>query len=98
MFSSLQQLSVMNTHAIRAIAERSADSTAPLHIVLTYDQLSMATATRKFLAGFLARWADEIDIHVDEWSFAELEHPKCRVEALELGRSCDIFIIALSGA
>lgn len=88
----------MNTHAITAIAERSAGSTEPLHIVLTYDLPSMATATRKFLEGFLAKWAGEIDIHVDEWSFTEIEHPKCRAEALELGKNCDIFIAALSGA
>jgi hypothetical protein len=85
----------MNTNT--KIAEPGATVVAPLQIVLTYDAPVMAEAARKLLSRFLAKWAPYVDMHRDEWSFAELEHPQCRTESLELARHCDIFIISLTG-
>jgi hypothetical protein len=87
----------MSTNATARVADvRSADL-APLQIVLTYDHPAMADAARNRLNGFLTRWAADVDIHRDEWSFTDLEHPKCRSEALELATHCDLFIAAVSG-
>ena len=41
-----------------------------------------------------SRWAADVEIHRNEWSFAELEHPRFHAEALELARDADILIIA----
>jgi hypothetical protein len=69
----------------------------PLQIVLTSDQPNASAAARKLIAGFIARWAPDVEVHHDDWSFAELEHSEFRRESLELARHCDILIIALSG-
>ena len=87
----------MNTNATKIIADPLANVAAPLQIVLTYDHPPMAAAARELLGSFLTKWVADVDIHRDEWSFAELEHPQCRSESLELARHCDIFIIALIG-
>jgi|SRR3954466_14472204 len=89
----------MNSNATKLVAGRNKpELAAPLHIVLTYDHPAAANAARKMLAGLLAKCADDLDMHRDEWSFAELEHPKCRTEALELAAPSDVFTIAVSGA
>jgi hypothetical protein len=93
-----QRLAVMNTNAIKLLAEHSSALAAPLQIVLTYDFTFMAKSARTLLDGFLTKWAADIDVHRDEWNFAELEHPTCHTEALELARQCDIFIIAITGS
>jgi hypothetical protein len=87
----------MNVNAIKLVADRASDVAAPLHIVLTYDHPTMANAARKLLAGPLTKCAADVDIHRDEWSFAELEHPQCHSEALELAAGSDVFVIAVSG-
>ncbi|HUS33758.1 MAG TPA: hypothetical protein VM680_00255 [Verrucomicrobiae bacterium] len=43
-----------------------------------------------------AKGAADVDVHRDEWTFVELEHPKCRSEALELAKNCDMLVIAIS--
>jgi hypothetical protein len=87
----------MNTNAIQTISSRLPDAAAPLQVVLTYDDPTMAKVARRLLDGFLAKWARDVDIHRDEWSFAEIEHAQCRQEALELARHCDTMVIAISG-
>jgi hypothetical protein len=87
----------MNMNATRIITEPISNVAAPLQIVLTYDHPAMAEAARELLGSFRNKWAADVDIHRDEWSFAELEHPQCRSESLELARHCDIFIVALTG-
>jgi hypothetical protein len=87
----------MNTNATKMIGERKLEVAPPLQIVLTCDHPLVAEAARKLLDRFLAKWAGDVDVHRDEWSFAELEHPQCHSEALELARHCDIFVVALRG-
>ena len=88
----------MNSSAIKLVADpKRSDVAAPLHIVLAYDHPAMANAARNMLAGLLAKCASDLDTHRDEWSFAELEHPKCYSEALELAAPSDVFTIAASG-
>src|SRR3954453_21778661 len=87
----------MNTNATARAAHVRPAPLAPLQIVLTYDQPAMADAARKTLNGFLAKWAADVDMHRDEWSFADLEHPKFRSEALELATHCDLFLVAVTG-
>jgi hypothetical protein len=70
----------------------------PLQIVLTSDHPSAAAAALKLIGGFVDKWAPDVEVHRDDWSFSELEHPEFRRESLELARHCDILIIALSGA
>jgi len=87
----------MKTHATKLIAERSSAVAAPLQVVITYDHHVMADGARKLLNGFFTKWASDIDVHRDEWSFAELEHEKFANEALELAAPADIFVIAVTG-
>lgn len=87
----------MRTNATRLLAETTSAVAAPLQIVVTCDHPAMARAARKLLDGYLADWAADVDVHRDEWGFAELEHPQCRREALELARDCDVFTIAIGG-
>ncbi|HEY6225883.1 MAG TPA: hypothetical protein VI282_02065 [Verrucomicrobiae bacterium] len=87
----------MKTKATETIPERVSAVAPPLQIVLTYDHAAMADAARNLLKGFLIKSTPDVDIHRDEWNFAELEHPQCRAESLELARDCDIFVIALTG-
>lgn len=87
----------MKTKATETIHERVSAVAPPLQIVLTYDHAAMADAARNLLKGFLIKWTPDVDIHRDEWSFAELEHPQCRAESLELARNCDMFVIGLTG-
>jgi len=88
----------MKPSAIKLVADQKRSSVAaPLHIVLAYDRPVMADAARKLLAGLLAKCASDLDTHRDEWSFAELEHPKCYSEALELAAPSDVFTVAASG-
>lgn len=49
------------------------------------------------LASLLNKCAPDVEVHRDEWSFVELEHPQCRAESLELARPCDLFVVALTG-
>jgi hypothetical protein len=87
----------MNTNATATVADARSAPLAPLQIVLTYDHPTMADAARNTLNRLLTKWAADVDIHRDEWSFTDLEHPKCRSEALELANHCDLFIVGVSG-
>jgi hypothetical protein len=86
----------MNTNATKVLVERTSEVAAPLSIVLIFDHPAMAATTRSMLDGFITKWAHDVDVHRDEWTFAELGHPKFRTEALELAKSCDILVIAIS--
>jgi hypothetical protein len=81
----------------RIPANRAATAAAPLHIVLTSDPATASASARKMLDGLLARWAPGTEIHRDDWSFSELEHPKFFTEALELAATADMLVIAVSG-
>ena len=87
----------MKTNTTETICAQLLAVAAPLQIVLTYDHRVMADAARNLLKNFLTKWTPDVDIHRDEWSFVELEHPQCRSESLELARDCDIFVIAIAG-
>jgi hypothetical protein len=87
----------MKTNATKFADGRKAGVAAPLQMVVTYDQPMMVEAARKLLDGFVTKWSGDAEVHRDEWSFPELEHPQCHSEALELARHCDIFIVALRG-
>lgn len=87
----------MNMNATKLIAERCSAVAAPLQIVVTYDHSVMVNCARKLLDGFLTKWASDVDVHRDEWSFAELEHEKFRNEALELAAAADLLVIAVTG-
>src|SRR4051812_9933783 len=87
----------MNANATKLIAERCSDAAAPLQIVVTYDHSVMVNCARKLLNGFLTKWASDVDVHRDEWSFAELEHAIFRNEALELAAPADLLVIAVAG-
>ena len=86
----------MNTSTPNLLVEKTAQLAAPLSIVLIFDHPTMAATTRAMLHGFISKWAPDVDVHRDEWTFAELDHPKCRAESLELAKSCDILVIAIS--
>jgi hypothetical protein len=86
----------MNTDATKQLVGRTSDVAAPLSIVLIFDHPAMAATTRSVLDGFISKWAHDVDVHRDEWTFAELDHPKFRTEALELAKSCDILVLAVS--
>ena len=86
----------MNTNATKLLAEKTSQVAAPLSIVVIFDHPTMASTTRAMLHGFISKWAPDVDVHRDEWTFAELDHPKFRAESLELAKSCDILVIAIS--
>ena len=86
----------MHANANRPLVEKTAQMAAPLSIVLTFDHPTMAATTRAMLDGFISKWAPDVDVHRDEWTFAELDHPKFRAESLDLAKSCDILVIAVS--
>jgi hypothetical protein len=86
----------MHTNATKLLAEKTTQNAAPLQIVLIFDHPHFATTTRVMMDGFIRKWVPDVDVHRDEWSFTELEHPKCRSEALELAKNCDMLVIALS--
>ena len=71
-------------------------ATRPLQIILAYDQPLMVEPARTMLDRFLTKWASDVEVHRDEWSFAELEHPRFRSEAIELAKICDILVIAVT--
>jgi hypothetical protein len=87
----------MKTHASPAVGDRQSAVAKPLQIVFAYDHPPAAEAARAGLNGILTKCAADLDIHRDEWSFAELENPQCRSEALELAVRCDLFVVAVTG-
>lgn len=88
----------MNTSTTALPAGKSSRQAAPLQIVLVHNEPSLAVAARTMITSFISKCAADVDVHRDEWSFAELEHPKCKTESLELARDCDILVIAISDA
>ena len=87
----------MNIAATKLIAERSSAVAEPLQIVIAYDQTAMLRCARKLLNGFFMKWAADVEVHRDEWTFAELEHKQFRAEALELAAPASVLVIAVTG-
>ena len=86
----------MKTNATKLLVEKTSQVAAPLSIVLIFDHPTMATTTRAMLHAFINKWAPDVDVHRDEWTFDELDHPKFRTESLELAKHCDILVTAIS--
>lgn len=72
----------------------SAPASAAFNLVLVHDREIAARNAREIIGRLLGICLAEVDIHRDEWSFAELAHIEFGREALELARPCDLFILA----
>lgn len=73
------------------------DSALPLQIVVIADHPNAAAGARNLVNEFVLKWAPDIEVHRDDWSFTELENLEFRRESLELSRCCDMLIISLGG-
>lgn len=66
----------------------------PFSLVIAHDTAAAAAKAGDRIVGLLGGCIPNLDIHRDQWSFYELDHPEFRREALELAARCDIFVIA----
>jgi hypothetical protein len=65
----------------------------PLHLVILHDgPRALAEATR-LVRGLFSK-VNELDVHSDEFSFAEITHPQLLTESAELAAGADIFVFA----
>jgi hypothetical protein len=74
-----------------------AESPEPLQIVVASDHPALGSAANQLIGDLIGKWASDVEVHRDNWSFAELENSQFFNEAIELAAPCDILAIAIAG-
>ena len=72
------------------------DPPRSFNIVVLYDSPTAARESRRVTDHVVKRCLADIDVHRDEFSFAELAHPELREETLELSANCDFLVMAVT--
>ena len=77
---------------------RVAQSNPPrsFNIVVLFDNDCSAIEARRVTDHVVKRCLDDIDVHRDEFSFAELAHPDLKSRTLELAVNCDFMVVAVT--
>src|SRR5437870_2769787 len=81
---------------IRRVSHLTPTQLQPFNLVVIYDEENVAMASEAIILRLLKKCLPLLDIHKDEWSFAELGHVEFAKEAVELAANCDMLAVATS--